>query len=101
MPHVGSFQPDSGSGGFLSPRAGNKVRGISAWNDMTTRLGRRRSGLAVTIGLQGMDGVKAFTGAAAAVLFLALADPAPAQFKFMLICCKDATAMCVLRATRL
>src|SRR4029077_17688471 len=30
------------------------------------------------IGLQGMDGVKAFTGAAAAVLFLALADPPPA-----------------------
>jgi outer membrane protein len=30
------------------------------------------------IGLQGMDGVKAFTGAAAAVLLLALADPAPA-----------------------
>jgi outer membrane protein len=30
------------------------------------------------IGLQGMDGVKAFSGAAAAVLLLALADPAPA-----------------------
>jgi outer membrane protein len=30
------------------------------------------------IGLQGMDGVKAFTGAAAAVLLFALADPTPA-----------------------
>jgi outer membrane protein len=30
------------------------------------------------IGLQGMDGVRVFTGAAAAVLLLALADPAPA-----------------------
>src|ERR1700748_1368329 len=77
MPHLRSFPLSGVFGGFLRTYVTNKMsRGISVWNDLMTRFGGCGTGAGM-IGISGMNGLK--NGAAATVLFWALANPLPAS----------------------